>query len=287
MIKTKHFLFALLGAVLLTSCGSNETTPFDHAAQALIDNDTLVKFFKNNYYNPTTKLVEPLKAGETALADDAKLITKEVTENDIKYKLYYYQVEVGTDPKAKGFPTVMDSVLTKYDGRIISNSKTVANSFEKNTAWLTLANVIPGWTHAFVHFKGGQNTTVTNGPLSYTGEGDGIIFIPSGLAYRNVGSGSVPANGILLFYIKLWDIVPNTDHDRDNVPSIFEDPDGDGNPKNDNTDGDSFPNYLDTDDDGDRVLTKDEDKNKDGDPRNDFNDPNNPTLPDYLNRNAR
>ncbi|MBT6378349.1 MAG: peptidylprolyl isomerase, partial [Flavobacterium sp.] len=32
----------------------------------------------------------------------------------------------------------------------------------------------------------------------------------------------------------------------------------------------------------DGVLTKDE-GGADGDPTNDFNDPNNPTLPDYLN----
>ena len=36
------------------------------------------------------------------------------------------------------------------------------------------------------------------------------------------------------------------------------------------------------DDDNDGVLTKDE-GGADGDPINDFNDPNNPTLPDYLN----
>ena len=39
---------------------------------------------------------------------------------------------------------------------------------------------------------------------------------------------------------------------------------------------------LDIDDDNDGVLTKDE-GGADGDPTNDFNDPNNPTLPDYLN----
>ena len=42
------------------------------------------------------------------------------------------------------------------------------------------------------------------------------------------------------------------------------------------------PNFTDPDDDNDGVLTKDE-GGADGDPTNDFNDPNNPTLPDYLN----
>ena len=33
----------------------------------------------------------------------------------------------------------------------------------------------------------------------------------------------------------------------------------------------------------DFILTKNEDKNGDGNPTNDFNDPNKPTIPDYLN----
>ncbi len=110
--------------------------------------------------------------------------------------------------------------------------------------------------------------------------------MPSGLAYpssnsQNWSNTLVDTN--IMFYIDLLTIVENTDHDSDNVPSIKEDADNDGNVNNDDTDSDGIPNYFDTDDDGDGVLTKNEDKNGDGDPTNDFNDPSNPTLPDYLN----
>ena len=81
---------------------------------------------------------------------------------------------------------------------------------------------------------------------------------------------------------ELYDLVENTDYDGDSIPGILEDLDGDGDPRNDDTDGDEAPNFLDPDDDNDGVLTKDE-GGADGDPTNDFNDPNNPTLPDYLN----
>jgi hypothetical protein len=104
------------------------------------------------------------------------------------------------------------------------------------------------------------------------------------LAYRNSGTtGSIRSNENLIFYIRLYDFVKDTDHDNDGIPSWLEDPDGDGDPRNDDTNGDFFVNYLDADDDGDGVLTKDEDANGDGNPANDFSDPNNPTLADYLN----
>ena len=113
------------------------------------------------------------------------------------------------------------------------------------------------------------------------------MFIPSGLAYRNIGTVNILANENIMFYIDLFDFVKDTDHDNDGVPSIMEDPDGNGDPRDDDTDGDFIANYLDTDDDNDGVLTRDEDANGDGNPANDFSDPNNPELADYLNPKIR
>jgi gliding motility-associated-like protein len=53
------------------------------------------------------------------------------------------------------------------------------------------------------------------------------------------------------------DGIPNyqdNDDDNDGIPSSDEDPNGDGNPANDDTDGDGTPNYLDLDSDGDGVT---------------------------------
>ena len=141
--------------------------------------------------------------------------------------------------------------------------------------------MIRGWSHGFTNFKGGENIT-NNGPITYENGGNGVLFIPSGLAYGKFGTAGIPPSSSLMFYIELYYVVENTDHDLDSVSSILEDPDGDGDPRNDDTDGDGFPNFLDPDDDNDGVLTKDE-GGADCDPTNDFNDPNNPTLPDYLN----
>ena len=61
------------------------------------------------------------------------------------------------------------------------------------------------------------------------------------------------------------------DEDNDGVPNSFEDLNMDGNLDNDDTDGDSIPNYLDPDDDGDGVPTADESGDTDGD-----------SIPNYL-----
>ncbi|MGG6231374.1 FKBP-type peptidyl-prolyl cis-trans isomerase [Tenacibaculum sp. SDUM215027] len=286
MIKFKHLLYTAIVGTLLYACGSDSNSPvdnFDHEAQAIIDNDSLVVFLKNNYYNEALDSVKPITNGETPLFDDDKLVTKEVTENDINYKLYYYVNSIGDPDEDKGFPTVMDSVYAKYRGQRIVRKDSLSPDFDKNTAWFSLNNVIRGWTYSFVHFKGGNNVT-NGGPINYENGGKGILFIPSGLAYANRGTTTIAPNSILLFYIELWDLVLDTDDDQDGVASINEDPDGDGDPRNDDTDKDNIPNYLDTDDDGDGVLSKDEDKNGDGNPANDFSDPNKPNVPDYLNR---
>lgn len=288
MIKAKHILVAILLATVIYSCGDDDSSsePFDHAAQAIIDNDSLVGFLRNHYYDTTVDSVKPLVAGETALYNDPNLKTQNVTEQEVDYKLYYYVKRIGNPMPVKGFPTVVDSILAKYSGQRIVNTDSLTVPFDGNTLWFTLSGVIRGWTYGFTHFKGGQNVSGQNpnDPINYIDGGKGVLFIPSGLAYRERGTGSnIPANSNLMFYIELWDLVENTDGDGDSIPSILEDIDGDGDPRNDDTDGDNRPNYFDTDDDGDGKPTKDEDRNGDGDPTNDFNDPNNPNLPDYLN----
>ena len=287
MNKIKNiFAFAIV-TILIYSCGSSTTTPvddFDYEAQALIDNDTLVKFLKNHYFDTSVDSVKTLVSGQIALYDDtSNLQSMVVREFDIDYTLYYYVNREGAPDPDKGYPSVMDSVFVKYYGQRIVAADSLSTSIDNNDGiWFTLNGVIRGWSHGFTNFKGGKNIT-DNGPITYVDGGNGVLFVPSGLAYANTGKGSILANECLLFYIDLYDIVKDTDHDNDGIASINEDVDGDDDPRNDDTDGDGIPNFFDLDDDADGVLTINEDANGDGNPANDFNDPNNPTLADYLN----
>jgi FKBP-type peptidyl-prolyl cis-trans isomerase len=284
MNKIKNIVGLVIVALLIYSCSSSSSSDvddFDHEAQSLIDNDTLVAFLKNHYYDTTVDSVKTLVSGQTDLFQNIE--TMIVTENDIDYTLYYYVKNEGTPTIDKGNPTVMDSVYVKYYGQRIVETDSISTTFDNNDGvWWTLNGVIRGWSHGFTKFKGGNNIT-DNGPITYENGGQGVLFIPSGLGYGNSGSGTILPNECLLFYIDLYDFVKDTDHDNDGVASIFEDPDGDDEPRNDDTDLDGVPNYFDTDDDGDGVLTINEDANGDGNPANDFSDPNNPTLADYLN----
>lgn len=289
MTKIKNILALLVFAAIIYACSGNTTNTFvdnfDYEAQAIIDNDTLVKFLKNHYFDETDGDIKLLASGKTALFEDANLQQIEVTNNDIDYTMYYYTNRVGNPKVDKGFPTVMDSVFVKYKGQRIVRTDTIsATAFDKsNGAWLTLNTVVRGWAYGVSKFKSGDNIT-DNGPITYENGGKGILFLPSGLAYGKNGTSTILGSECILFYIELYDFIKDTDHDNDGVASINEDPDGDEDPRNDDTDLDGSPNYFDADDDGDGVLTIYEDANGDGNPANDFSDPtNNPTLPDYLN----
>ncbi|MEO9570863.1 MAG: FKBP-type peptidyl-prolyl cis-trans isomerase [Polaribacter sp.] len=284
MKKIKNIFAFVIITVLIHACGNSSTTTlddFDHEAQALVDNDTLVQFLQNHYYDTSVDSVKAIISGQEALIDNVE--SMKITENEIDYTLYYFVKKQGTPTIDKGNPTVMDSVYVKYNGQRIVETDSISGSFDSNNGiWITLNGVIRGWAHGFTKFKGGDNVT-NNGPITYENGGRGILFIPSGLAYSNIGSGSILANECLMFNIDLYEFVKDTDHDNDGIASIYEDPDGNNDSRDDDTDEDGTPNFFDTDDDGDGVLTINEDANGDGNPANDFSDPNNPTLPDYLN----
>ncbi len=204
MIKIKHLFVAVLVSSIIFSCKDDDkrtSTPFDYKKQAKMDNDSIVKFLKNHYYDTDKEEVKILISGKTALFNDEKLKTKEVENNDLKYNLYYYITNEGIGES----PSEKDSVLVNYRGLRIVNSK-LGSSFDENELiWLKLTEVIKGWTHAFPEFKAGQNATQLNEKITYEGYGKGILFIPSGLAYGNTRKLIVP-NQNILFYIDLLDI---------------------------------------------------------------------------------
>ncbi len=299
MNRIKQLFLVTTLFVLIYSCDDNNrgiVNPYadvDHKELAISDNDSIVAFLKNHYFDTSIDSVKAITSGQVSMYTDGKLETVDVNFNDIDYKLYVYISQQGQPKIDKGNPTKADSVFVKYSGRQISTTTSLGGTFDSNTSgtWFTLLNVINGWSYGFTKLKGGElkkdsNGGPFNGPITYLNSGKGVLLIPSGLAYSSSDLNNINnilVNKNLMFYVDLLDFVPDTDNDNDGIPNILEDPDGDGDPRNDDTDGDRVPNLADVDDDGDGVLTKNEDKNGDGNPANDFNDPNNPNLPDYLN----
>lgn len=293
MIKIKYFLAVIILTVLVYACDNDNAAVnnFDHQAQAIKDNDSIVKFLKTHYFDNNADSIRVITNGQTPLFEDNRLGKKEVNEYDINYTYYYFVSKQGAPKEDKGFPTVVDSVLTVYKLRTLETTLKLQKQQDLSLAtWFAPEKIaVRGWLYGFTHFKNGnlkveKDGVPYNGPVTYEDGGEGFFILPSGLSYRNA---SPLPNKILLYYVNLYDFVKDTDTDLDGIPSIKEDLNGNGKPWDDDTDGDGKPNFLDIDDDGDSVQTIKEDANGDGDPTNDFSDPKNPTLPDYLNINIR
>lgn len=296
-MKYKLLLLVAILFIYASSCDDDTTyEPFDHAAQAILDDDSLIEYMEQHFVDEDGELQE-IENNEPAIYDDSALYELIVPytrdDEEINYKLYYYIQTEGVGEN----PTRIDQAQVSYKGMDLEE-----DVFDQNSPgiWLDLfSGVISGWSYGIPNFKAGiADYNPDDETWTFSDQGKGILFIPSGLAYANAGSGSIDANTPLIFYITLNHVF-HTDHDEDNVKSMFEDLDGDGEYNDDDTDADGIPNYADTDDDGDGTLTKDEDlepdtdleddADGDGDPTNDIGD-GDPTnddtdgdgIPNYL-----
>jgi hypothetical protein len=286
-MKLKRILFSLLvGAIIFNSCKGNDTPKdnFDHAAQALLDDQKINEYLETHFYTPPAAnenfgVIDTILNGETPIKDIVQ--TKNITFEGVDYNLYYI-IDL---PEGSGeHPTKLDRVFTKYKGTTIDNEQKVFDERSVNYTWFTLTGgAIPGWTYGLPLYKAASTIiSAEDEPFEFDQPGKGVLFIPSGLAYRNLGAGAVLPNTSLTFHIVLGAIERN-DLDADGLYSLYEDLNNDQNFDNDDTDGDKKPNFRDTDDDGDRILTKYEnaDPNEDHNP-SDALDTDGDNIPNYL-----
>lgn len=296
MNKFKYYFILLITTVSLFSCSKDEaavfTPPREYASQYNTEIADIEEYLKTYYIedlNPDviTK-ISKIPAGGVqrsifSYLDNTsfpKLLMKEISFHDIKYKVYYMVLREGVGQS----PTNTDEVLAAYSGSYLSRKKVAdvealeATFFEaSNTpqSFFNLTTTISGWGLTFPEFKTGNYSSNPDGTISYSDFGAGILFLPSGLGYYSQGSNSIPPYAPLIFSIKLFEI-NRIDSDNDGIPNYLEDLNGDSylfnyaNKSNyptfpadairyaDDTDKDGIPNYLDTDDDGDGVSTRTE-----------------------------
>ncbi len=130
------------------------------------------------------------KAREQAEADE-KIIQDYITANDLMASntesgLYYVINEEGTGEGCDSFSTV----TVAYKG-YLPNGNVFDESPEEGITF-GLQNVIEGWTEGIPFFKE---------------EGDGILLIPSALGYGNRKTGAIPKNSVLIFDVKLIEVL--------------------------------------------------------------------------------
>ncbi|RTY86777.1 FKBP-type peptidyl-prolyl cis-trans isomerase [Flavobacterium sp. GT3R68] len=290
MNKIYKLLLILIITVFAVSCvkddSPNIVPPKDYKVQYTEDLATIDRYLDEYYMEVTpdfdvtfTKIpvggTQQSIRLQTTYPLQSKIVKNE--DHDVDYKVYYISFQEGVGEST----TAVDSVYVAYKGKSIyhqsdeilpaTNPKTyVDNIYDKqfdyaqNPVWFPLESVVQGWSEIIPMFKTGTYS-ITEGPdpVTFTGFGAGVMFLPSGLGYYNrLDIPGIPAYSPLVFNFKLQKQRAR-DHDRDGVLSKYEvaAPTAEvPNPKqiDYDTDGDGIANFYDLDDDGDLYYTRDE-----------------------------
>ncbi len=286
MNKFRLYFILLFISIALFSCNKDddnlaqEVPPRDFAEQYLKDNDSIEKYLKTHYLKQIVvdgypdieinAIPNPNPTGLVSIWDNTEipLQSKIVKDDDrtsnlvsgrvadpVDYKMYYLIINPGGGVK----PTTIDSTYTSYKGFRLDNEVFDSNDVPIWSTFPALSQFESVLISGFRQFLPELRTataasTNPDGTINFTDSGIGVVFIPSGIAYFADSRPNIPAYSPIAFRIRLHTI-KNRDHDRDGVKSNTEDLDGNGDPYNDDTDGDTIPDFLDVDDDGDNFLT--------------------------------
>ena len=318
----KRILSVLSIALLLASCASDDDdnvqiTPPRLLSEVEPENRAeIIAFLKTHFYNYEEFQAPPADFDfkirvDTIAGDNADKIpliqqvdsaiinisSSEFSlpdnEEDIPHQYYYLNARPGIENKDN--PSVADSTFVRYEGKLLNGT-----SFDGSTTspvWFDLARIqaplqgFRGFSEGMVHFKpGGAAIVNPDGTFVVEDYGIGMMIFPSGMGGFNALTGGIPQYSPLIFEIDLF-AVNVSDHDRDGIPSIQEDLNGNGYLYDDNTDeadelAAGFPqsaNFLDVDDDDDGTPTRDEITiNSDGTIT--FPDGDGDGIPDYLDK---
>ena len=292
----KSYAPLLLLIALLSSCDSNDNPTQtavelrDYAEQFAEDDALLVEYLTTHFYNyedfvgageeEITIVIDTIagdNANKTPMINQVQQISVPVTDTEgveIDHTLYYLIAKQGS--RLEDRPSIVDSVYLTYTGTLLDG--TVFDRRISAPIWFDNIAVISGFRHGLQFFAPGTSIRSEDGIDTFLNKGQGIILMPSGIGYFGSSLGSLPEYSPLVFNVGIITTKQN-DHDLDGVLSVNEDPDGDGNPFNDDTDNDGIANFSDADDDGDGILTSLE-LDEDGDGVIDDSDGDG--IPDYL-----
>lgn len=315
-MKLKLYILIIAILFLGFSCGGDEgdgiteVPEADRTEQQVIDNDSLVGYLQTHYINETIlsnnpsisfdniEINELPEDGELPNPDQNSLLidlveTFTTTYFDVEYEYYVLRINQGGSEVS---PNFSDKVRVSYEGSLMDD--TIFDS-SISPVDFDLTATIAGWGRVLPEFNNAEDFIInSDGTVTYNNPGIGIMFLPSGLGYYSAAAGSVPVYSNLIFKFKIFQSEVN-DHDFDNVPSHLEDINGNYDLTDDNSDDDTFADFVDSDDDNDGTLTVDEDlepdsdltvdRDGDGDPTNDIGD-GDPTnddtdgdgIPNYL-----
>ena len=127
---------------------------------------------------------------EEQMEKDQEIITNYIKDNNLDAEktssgLHYVITDLGTG----NYPNSTSDVTVRYKGYFTDGS--VFDESDSEGITFNLQQVIAGWTEGIPKLKEG---------------GEGILLIPSALAYGPDGNSSIPPNSVLIFDVSLLDI---------------------------------------------------------------------------------
>ncbi|PHR47778.1 MAG: peptidylprolyl isomerase [Fluviicola sp.] len=127
---------------------------------------------------------------EEQMEKDQEIITNYIDDNNLDAEktssgLHYVITDLGTG----NYPNSNSDVTVRYKGYFTDGS--VFDESDSEGITFNLQQVIEGWTEGIPKLKEG---------------GEGVLLIPSALAYGPDGNSSIPPNSVLIFDVALLDI---------------------------------------------------------------------------------
>jgi len=129
--------------------------------------------------------------GESYLTENAKKTGVTTTSTGLQYEVLTQGT--GIQPK----PT--DTVEVHYEGKLTDGTIFDSSIQRGQTASFRLDQVITGWTEGLQLMKAGSKYRFT---------------IPSGLAYGEMGAGTIPPNAVLIFDVELIKVTKEQSADK-------------------------------------------------------------------------
>ncbi|CAN5141497.1 FKBP-type peptidyl-prolyl cis-trans isomerase [soil metagenome] len=127
-----------------------------------------------------------LAEGQAFLSRNAKAPGVVTTASGLQYKV------TTSGPKTGKAPKLGDIVKVHYEGKLLDGT-VFDSSFERGKAAIMPSDgLIPGWMEAL--------------PLMHVGD-EWTLWIPASLAYGEQAAGPIPANSVLVFRLRLIDML--------------------------------------------------------------------------------
>ncbi|EKF54284.1 hypothetical protein I215_13083 [Galbibacter marinus] len=280
-MKIKFVGFAAVALLALLACNndddSNNGPTLRDLTEVTAENETdLQAYLKTHFYNYEEFENPPAdfdykivfdtiagdNAGKTPLIERPELRDTVIKIDDVPQKMYMLIARQGASEE---HPLLGDQVVVKYEASYMNGIVQDASNVE--VSFNTLGGLTEGFAWFCTKLNVGTGYDAENQPDDGTivwnnDYGIGAVFVPSGLAYYSSGNYNPYIFKVDMLAYSLADQDQIYDFNTrsyisspDGIPSRLEDLNGNGDPRDDDSDGDGIANYLDADDDNDGILT--------------------------------